>query len=142
MSSTGNTPQYIRHIFKVNNVLQTYSVYQIDEVTGTKNLLTDTIRIEKYFGKSNALNIDHYLRLRTTTNWTTSEKVTGLRPTIIKDLFHGNRLTVNPEGKQNKTLLLFIFSNDRQTLIIDVYRGFYPNHKGILQNIVNTYKTN
>ena len=142
MNSTGNTPEYIRHTFKVTNVLKTYSVYQIDEVTGTKNLLTDTIRIEKYFGKSKAQNIDHYLRLRTTTNWATSEKVTGLRPTIIKDLFHGNRLTVNPQGKQNKTLLLFIFSNDRQTLIIDVYRGFYPNHKGILQNIINTYQTN
>jgi hypothetical protein len=142
MSSTGNTPQYIRHTFKVTNVLKTYSVYQFDEVTGTKNLLTDTIRIEKYFSKSNALNIDHYLRLRTTTNWATSEKVTGLRPTTIKDFFHGNRLTVNPEGKQNKTLLLFLFSNDRQTLIIDVYRGFYPNYNGILQNIINTYKTN
>jgi hypothetical protein len=142
MNSTGNTPQYIRHIFKVNNVLKTYSVYQFDEVTGTKNLLTDTIRIEKYFGKSNAQNIEHYLRLRNTTNWATSEKVTGLRPTTIKDLFHGNRLTTNPEDKQNKTLLLFIFSTDRQTLTIDVYRGFYPNHKGILQNIVNTYKTN
>jgi hypothetical protein len=82
------------------------------------------------------------LRLRTTTNWTTSEKVTGLRPTTIEDLFHGNRLTVNPEGKQNKTLLLFLFSNDRQTLIFDVYRGFYPNYNGILQNIINTYKTN
>ena len=142
MNSTGNTPQYIRHTYKISNELKTYSVYQINEVTGTKNLLTDTIRIEKYFGKSNALNIDHYLRLRTTTNWTTSEKVTGLRPTIIKGLFHGNRLTVNPDGKQIKTLLLFIFSNDRQTLIIDVYRGFYPNHKGILQNIINTYQTN
>jgi hypothetical protein len=142
MNSTGNTPQYIRHTFKMINVLKTYSVYQFDEVTGTKNLLTDAIRIEKYFSKSNALNIDHYLRLRTTTNWATSEKVTGLRPTTIKDFFHGNRLTVNPEGKQNKTLLLFLFSNDRQTLIIDVYRGFYPNYNGILQNIINTYKIN
>ena len=142
MNSTGKTADFIRHTFKVTNVLKTYSVYQIDEVAGTKNLLTDTIRIEKYFGKSNAHNIDNYLRLRTTTTWSTSEKVTGLRPTTIKDLFHGNRLTVNPQGKQNKTLLLFIFSTDRQTLTIDVYRGFYPNHKGILQNIINTYKTN
>jgi hypothetical protein len=142
MNSTGKTPDFIRHTFKVTNVLKTYSVYQIDEVAGTKNLLTDTIRIEKYFGKSNAQNIDHYLRLRTTTNWATSEKVTGLRTTTITDLFHGNRLSINPEGKQNKTLLLFIFSIDSQTLTIDVYRGFYPNHKGILQNIINTYQTN
>jgi hypothetical protein len=142
MNSTGNTPQYIRHTFEVVKVVKSYSIYQICEVTGTKNLLTDLLRIEKYFGKSNAQNIDHYLRLRTTTNWSTSQMITGLRPTSKKVLFYGDWFQTDQLNNRKKTLLLFTFSNDGQTLFIDVYRGFYPNHKGILQNIINTYETN
>jgi len=136
MTLQNNTPDYIRHTYKVTNELKSYTVYGIDEVKGNKNLLTDILRIEPYQGKSNATNIDDYLRLRTTTNWSTSEQVTGLRPTAKKGVFHGDR--VNKEtGK--RTLLVFTFSEDRKTLFIDVYRGFYPIHNGILQNIISTY---
>lgn len=134
MSSTGNQPEYIRHTYKVTNDLKSYKVYELDEVIGNNNLLTDIIRIEKYQGKSNASNIIDYLRLKTTTNWKTSELVTGLRQTAQKGLFYGNRLN---KETHKKTLLLFTFLTDRQTLFIDVYRGFYPNHNGILQNIIN-----
>ncbi len=135
MNSTGNQPAYIRHTYKVTNDLKSYTVYKLAEVIGNKNLLTDIIRIETYQGKSNASNIIEYLRLKTTTNWNTSELVTGLRPTAKTGLFQGNR--VNKETHK-KTLLLFTFSTDRQTLFIDVYRGFYPIHNGILQNIICT----
>jgi hypothetical protein len=136
MSSTGNTPDYIRHTFKVTSELKSYTIYQLVEVRGNKNLLTDILRIEKFQGKSNALNINDYLRLRNTNNWNKCEQVTGLKQTKNKDLFYGDRR--NKETSK-RTLLLFLFSNYRQTLIIDVYRGFYPNHNGILQNIINTY---
>jgi hypothetical protein len=136
MNSTGNTPDYIRHTFKVTSELKSYTIYQLAEVRGNKNLLTDILRIEKFQGKSNALNINDYLRLRNTTNWSKCEQVTGLKQTKIKDLFYGDRR--NKETSK-RTLLLFLFSNDRQTLFIDVYRGFYPNHNGILQNIINAY---
>lgn len=139
MTSTGNHPQYIRHTYKVIKELKSYSIYDLVEVTGNKNLLTAVIRIEKYFGKSNASNINDYLRLRTSTNWSTSEQVTGLRPTIKQSLFYGDRTTTDLTGLKKRTLLLFTFLTDRQTLFIDVYRGFYPNHKGILQNIISTY---
>jgi hypothetical protein len=60
--------------------------------------------------------------------------ITGLRTTNKKGLFFGDWLN---KRTHKKTLLLFTFSNDEQTLLIDVYRGFYPNHKGILQNIIS-----
>lgn len=142
MGSTGNTPEYIRHTFKLSKELKSYLIFQFAEVTGTKNLLTDLLRIEKFQGKSNASNIAEYLRLKTTTNWNTSPMITGLRPTLISDLFYGDWNKTDQFNNLKKTLLIFIFSKDKQTLIIDVYRGFYPNHKGILQNIINTYKTN
>lgn len=141
MTSTGKTPDYIRHTFKVTNELKSYTVYELDQVTGNKNLLTDILRIEKFQGKSNASNITDYLRLRTTSNWSKCEKITGLRPTK-EGIFYGDWVKRNQNNELKKTLLLFTFSKDGQTLVIDVFRGFYPNHKGILQNIISTRKTN
>jgi len=141
MNSTGNTPQYIRHTYKVSNELKSYTVYQLAEVVGYKNLLTDILRIESFRGKSNASKIDDYLRLRTTTNWNKSQLVTGLRLTLIEGLYYGDMLKVDKSDTLKKSLLIFLFSADRKTLFIDVYRGFYPNHNGILQNILNTYQT-
>ena len=142
MRNTGNAPDYIRHTYKVLKVLKSYTIFELVKVERNINLLTDVIRIEKFRGKSNATNIEHYLRLRNTSNWNKCEKVTGLRPTKINGLFYGDRRVKNKFSIIKKTLLIFIVPNDPKTLIIDVYRGFYPNHNGILQIIINTYKTN
>ncbi len=139
MNSTGNTPQYIRHTYKISNELKSYTIFELVEVVGNKNLLTDIIRIEKFQGKSNASKINDYLRIRNCSNWSKCEQITGLRPTTKEGLFYGDRTTTDLTGLKKRTLLLFTFSTDRQTLFIDVYRGFYPNHKGILQNIISTY---
>jgi hypothetical protein len=140
MSSTGNfTPDYIRHTYKVTNELKSYTVYGLSTLEGNVNLLTDILRIEQFQGKSQTTRVDDYLRLRTDPkSWTRSKLVTGLRPTSNKCLFSGDS---KPIGKDHtvKTLLMFLFSADGQTLFIDVYRGFYPNHNGTLQNIINTY---
>jgi hypothetical protein len=135
MSSTGNNlADYIRHTYKVSKELKSYTIYTLSNSEGNVNLLTDILRIEKFQGKSNASNITDYLRLKNTTNWSTSEMITGLRTTNKKGLFFGDWLN---KRTHKKTLLLFTYSNDEQTLLIDVYRGFYPNHKGVLQNIIS-----
>ena len=133
-----NTPEFIRHTYKVSKELKSYSIYDFVEVDKT-NQLTQTLRIEKFNGKSNATNINEYLRLRTTTSWSKSEKVTGLRPTRKEGLFYGDRITKKENSNITKHLLIFKFSKDRKTLFIDFYRGFYPNHNGILQNIISHY---
>ena len=139
MRSTGNKPDYIRHTFILTKRLKSYTVYELSHVVWNKNLLTDIIRIEKFQGKSKATKIDKYLRLRNTSNWKTSEMVTGLRPAVKYGLFYGDRCQITSSNTVKKTLLIFQFLNDRETLIIDVYRGFYPNHNGILKSIINTY---
>jgi hypothetical protein len=108
------------------------------EVTNT-NQLTQTLRIEKFNGKSNATNINEYLRLRTSTSWDKSEKITGLRPTQKEGLFYGDRVIKKENSETKKSLIIFAFSKDRTTLKIDFFKGFYPNHNGILQNIISTY---
>lgn len=142
MRNTGNAPDYIRHTYKVLKVLKSYTIFERVKVENNTNLLTDIIRIEKFRGKSNATNIDYYLRLRNTSNWSKCEMVTGLRKTKIRGLFYGNRQVKNKFNTIKKTLLIFVVPKDPKTLIVDVYRGFYPNHNGILQTIINAYKTN
>lgn len=142
MATTGNAPQYIRHVYKITNELKSYSVYEFIEhngVTKNKILLTEIIRIEKFQSKSNASNIIDYLRLRTATSWSKSQMITGLRPTTKHGLFYGDWLKTNVLGDTKKHLLIFRFCDNKELMFIDVYRGFYPNHKGILQSIINTY---
>ena len=135
---TGNA-NYIRHSYKVTNELKSYTVFELVEVEGNNNLLTDLIRIEKFNGKSNATNIKDYLRLRTATSWDKSQKITGLRPTENDLLFYGDYLKLNESNALKRNLLIFLFSKDLKNLFIDVYTGFYPLHKGILQTIIKAY---
>lgn len=139
MRSTGNKPDFIRHTYKVLKVLRSYTVFELQKVNGNTNLLSNIIRIEKFRGKSNATNIKHYLRLRNTSNWSKCKLVTGLRPTIKDGLFYGDLRKPGRSNTVKKTLLLFLFLDASQTLYINVYRGFYPNHNGILQDIISTY---
>jgi len=132
--NTGNvrTPDFYTHIFDLTHEVQSYSVFTHDFVKSSNiQLLTEILRIELYRGKSNAKNIETYLRLRTSANLQTCEKVTGLRPTKNCNVFYGDR-KVN--GKRN--LLVFEYLNNGKVLKIDVYRAFYPNTSTILQNIL------
>jgi hypothetical protein len=140
MNSTGNfTPDYIRHTYKVTSELKSYTVYGLSTSEGNVNLLTDILRIEQFQGKSQTTRVDDYLRLRTDPkSWTRSKLITGLRPTSNKCLFSGDSKPIGKDATV-KTLLIFLFSTDRQTLFIDVYRGFYPLNPALLQNVINTY---
>lgn len=132
--NTGNVkkPDFYSHIYQLTHSVKTYSVYTYCPEQSSKTmLLTNILRIEDFREKSNATGINRYLRLRTTTNWSTSEKVTGLRPGNQTNTFYGNRLV---NGKKN--LLIFTFSHDFKTLRIDVYRAFYPNTPKILNDII------
>lgn len=132
--NTGNvrTPDFYTHIFDLTHEVKSYSVFTYNFTKSSNiQLLTETLRIELYGGKSNATNIETYLRLRTSTNWQTCEKVTGLRPTKSSSVFYGNR-KIN--GKRN--LLVFEYLDNGKTLKIDVYRAFYPNTPKILQDIL------
>jgi hypothetical protein len=135
---TGKTKpaEHIRHLYILSHQVKTYNVYSLVEVKeGKKLILSEKLRIEEYRNKSDAIGITKYLRLRTSTNWNTSEKVTGLRPTDNPRVFYGDRLQ-----KNKKSLLVFIFQKEGSQLYVDVYRSFYPKHKGILQKILKRYE--
>lgn len=128
-----NMPDFYSHYFVLTHSVKTYKVYSLSkEMTKSKNLLTDLLRIEDFRGFSNAKGIDKYLRLRTTSNWATSEKVTGLKSTVRQNVFFGDRVF---NGK--RSLLIFVFKDNQ--LMIDVYRSFYPCNQTILNRIIEQY---
>ena len=81
---------YFRHVYILDKALKSYSIYQLDRNQTSSNLLTDILRIEVYRQKSKATNIEHYLRLRTTNNWSKCEQVTGLRK-YSNQIYYGDR---------------------------------------------------
>ncbi|SHM05177.1 hypothetical protein [Flavobacterium xinjiangense] len=147
MEATGKnkTPDFYRHVYRICNKVKSYTTYELAELPKGLNFLSDFLRIEPYQGKSQTKGVSICSRLRTTSNWTTSKDVTGLRPTDIKGVYYGDRLR-----NDIKTLLIFRFMEKKNGLFgeseirlnIDVYPHYYPRHKEILQNIINTYKTN
>jgi hypothetical protein len=122
----GNAADYTRHFFRVQKTVKTYAVYSLDKIENGTSLLTPVVRIEDFRGYSNATDIKHYFRLRTTSNWQMCEKVTGLRPTPRPGVYYGNW-----KKGTTKSLILFQLSADRQRLFVDVFNAFYPYHKGI-----------
>lgn len=132
--ATGN--DYTRHIYEVRKVLRVYTVYQLKHVQKGANQLTELIRIEDYRGFSRGSGFNEYLRLRTSSSWAKSEKVTGLKFTKNENIFFGDRLH---NGKKN--LLLFQFTPDRKTLVIDYFPAFYPANKETIQELISSHFT-
>jgi hypothetical protein len=134
----GNVPNYVRHVYKVERELKSYTIYVIDEVKGSKMLLTDLIRIETFRGKSNTHGIDVYLRLRDNSNWSKCSLVTGLRPISKEGVYYGDCNTPHVIGNEKKTLLLFRYSPCGKYLFIDVFSDFYPYEREQLYNLANS----
>lgn len=133
MNTVFKTPDYYSHFYLLTHSVKSYNVFQIiNQPTKAINLLTEVLRIEDFRGFSNAKGIDKYLRLRTTSNWATSEKVTGLKPTIKQNVFFGDRVF-----DSKRSLLVFVFNDNR--LMIDFYDSYYPENTTILNRIIEQY---
>lgn len=130
--NTGYAPSYIRHYFKVQKIVKSYTVFEFDNSKPIINLLTDEIRIEQFRHLSNGKGFKEYLRIKNESSWNKSKCITGLKVTTDSNIYYGDM--------NNKTsLLIFQFSNDRQNLILDIYRGYYPFKMELLQNIIKAY---
>lgn len=133
----GNLPDYVRHVYKVDKELKTYTVFSIDEVRGSQSMLTDSIRIETFKGKSNTQGANVYLRLRDTSNWANCTLVTGLRP-LGSGKYYGDCYKPNVIRNKKKTLLIFTYSTCNKFLFVDVFRDFYPYRPGQLHSIAKS----
>jgi len=119
-----------RHLFTVSKVLETVLHYE-QHPDIPNNLLTERIKFTKDRGYSQASGVLYWLHLREATKW--GNQLTGLRP-VKNEVFYGD---IKIKGK--KSLLLFQFNKDKGNLVVDVFRGFYPAHKGILQKMLKIH---
>jgi hypothetical protein len=133
-------PDYVYSSYKVERERKSYTCYLVDEVSQETNLLTDLIRIEKFQGCSDATGIEDYLRIRDTTNWATSSKITGLRPSKREGFYYGDCHKPELINCKNRTLIIVYCSKCRKNVITYVFRDFYPINKGLLKNIIKRLK--
>jgi hypothetical protein len=97
------------------------------------SFITPQVKIEKFQGFSNAYNLGEYFKVRNTNNWSTCLQVTGLWETSRKGYYYGDRKTAN-----EKTLLVFALSENREELTIYEFpTGYYP-HRDTIEKLVQS----
>ncbi|MEQ8553415.1 MAG: hypothetical protein RIC06_22455 [Cyclobacteriaceae bacterium] len=126
------SPEYIRHVYKVNRALKSYTIYELVKVSDPGRIkLPEFVRIEPFRGKSNTSGVDYLLRGRESNKWA-NNTLTGLRNTSKGFVYYGDR----KEGNKKNFLVIKL---DGQSMIIDYYNSFYPGHPGIRDSITNNY---
>jgi hypothetical protein len=109
--------------------------YELTHENDRATFITDTVRIERFMGYSNAYNLGEYFRLRNTTNWSKCEKVTGLWKTPTQEVYFGDYRTT-----ATKTLILFVFGPFRASLTVTVFpEGYYP-HRNEIERLAGQYR--
>ena len=158
---TGNL-EYSRKFYTLfsecqNGLIKDYQI-KFSSKLDDKSIFTEIVRIEKdngYHEKSK--DFDYWFYLRNDTNWKRCSK-TGLAITNKKFVVEGNisqsiKLTTkNHKGKDfenPKHLVLLQFSVDLKTIVVDIFKDFYPRDHKLIELIIkdhyfvfnDTYKT-
>ena len=150
---TGNK-EFIRAIYKLDtssNNTETKREYIFAEKNNNlvDEVLKKRIKIEKDNGFHDRSRLfDLWLYFRNDTNWSRCFK-TGLAKTSIKYVFEGNisepiiLKTKNNKGKDwenPKHFILLQFSENSGTVIIDLFKDFYPFKKALIELIIKDHK--
>ena len=126
--------EYQRHIYKVEKVLPSYTVYGLVDVSNTERIkMSGFVRLEPFRGKSNTLGASRILRGYEGARWA-KKTITGLRPTTKDGVYYGD----HKNGCKN--LLLFQVSESGDTLIIDYFNGFYPFNPTMCFDLIQNHK--
>lgn len=128
-----NRLNYVRHIYKVDSVRKSNACYKLDDFYNGSKKLTDIVRIEKFRGYSASKRNDDYFRIKDNPLWKDCTMLTGLRKTLITNVFYGDSI------KKGKSLILFQLSDDRTTLIVDFFEGFYPTKPALRNSIIKNH---
>jgi hypothetical protein len=105
----------------------------------TNRTLFPNLQGLSYSAITHGFSFDQYFRIKTTTNWATSEQVTGMFKTNNPLIYYGDR------KHQGRNLLIFIFNDDRTQLTVDYYLEYCPYNRTNqitpeLQAILSKYK--
>jgi hypothetical protein len=126
-----NTYAFKVYCYKVVKVNKHSSIYECID-TPLSEWATKEVKIEKFQQFSNAYNLGEYYRLKNESSWAKSKAPTGLWATETQNVFYGDT------GKANKTLLMFKFLDNRDTLQVYVFSsGYYPS-KPVIEQTAKT----
>jgi hypothetical protein len=149
---TGNK-EFIRAIYVLDtssNNTDKKSEYIIDKKNSSlvDKILKERIKIEKDNGfHERSRYFEYWLYFRNDTNWCRCLK-TGLAKTSINYVFEGNisepiiLKNKNLKGKDHenpKHFILLQFSENYETVIIDLFKDFYPFKKALIELIIKEH---
>jgi len=111
---------------KVNKTSTTYQLVNTQRIRQPQpdDKFTELIRLEVDQGFSKA-KCDYWFRLRDKSNWSKCTRLSGLFRTIKPNIFYGDIRV----GRNLKTLLIFIFDDNRNLIIYKFKKGSYPTKK-------------
>lgn len=119
-----------KYSYRANKFNKCDTQYELTHNLPSGAILTDRVKIEAFQGFSNAYNLGEYFRLRGATNWKDGKQLTGIWKTSTPNIFYGDRRT-----NKGKSLLMFVFGVNRESLTVYVYPdGYYP-HKTQIETI-------
>jgi hypothetical protein len=150
---TGNK-EYLRAVYvldSTSNNTDTKREYIFAEKNNylTDQVLKERIKIEKTNGfHHRGRAFEYWLYFRNDTDWTRCYK-TGLAKTSQKYVFEGNiseRIILNTKNYKGKDwenpkhFVLLQFSENSETVIIDLFKEFYPFKKTLIELIVKEHQ--
>lgn len=128
-----NRLNYVRHIYKVDSVQKSNAYYKLDDYYNGSKQLTEFVRIERFRGYSNSKKNDTYFSIKDNPLWKDCTMLTGLRKTLKPNVFYGDSI------QSKKSLILFQLSDDKTTLVIDVFNRFYPKNQSLLSSMIKNH---
>jgi len=132
-NNTHQNPEPTIHKFEVVKYNKHDTIYQLCFGQPTNELITQTVKIEKFQGYSKAYNLGLYFRVKNASSWAKSKQITGLWKTTRLNHFYG-------DFKQNevKNLLLFKIDPENQTMYVYEYpKGYYPS-RSTIDNLIKS----
>jgi|TARA_B110000037_G_scaffold216891_1_gene276842 hypothetical protein len=147
---TGNI-EYVRAVYylKSSNIDKTLIDFELLDHKRLDEFFTKKIRIEKdngYHDRSRFFN--YWLLFRNDTNWKRCLK-TGLVKTSREFVFEGNiseelflvgKTSKGKNWENPKHFLIVQFSKDCQTLVVDLFKDFYPHKKELIEIIIDEHQ--
>lgn len=146
---TGNL-EYQRNFYELISENDKFKEYQIKfNANLTKeSLFTEIIRIEKDNGfHLRSKDFEYWLYFRNDTNWKRCNK-TGLAFTNKKFVFEGNisqkvilagKTANGKDWETPKHFIILQFSEDCKTIILDIFKNFYPHNTGLINRIIKEH---
>ncbi len=132
--------KYTRHLFKIVPNDYKYSLYELQLLLNGNHALPGIVRIEENRKYNEGTGFDEILIVKDQPQWNKCKQTTGMRPTSKENCFYGDLRQMAPNGETFKSLLIVQYDENKETLVIDYFKNFYPYNNTVRSQIINNHK--